>query len=368
MLTQQAAARKRAPVDWRRYSTHARRARGRLPRFEHPLLVSLAVSLIFALAGLSLLRLAGLGVGAGLRDLGSSIEGSLPKPQEEELVIGETTVNVSAAPILEGLPEFSKGNEILLAGKVPAFAVKPDRVIALAVNGRQVGTFGLESDGRFGGTSIVVPDGTSTIVATLFEATTQVASTSHTVTVDRTPPQLSIIRPKAGDTIDGPDVIVEGKTEAAADVTVNDRALRPNPDGTFTERIVAQPGPLTLTVVTKDKAGNETKTEVAITVKPASQVSIAGTTLAVALDRAKVRPGETVVATIAAAENGKPRAGLAVTIQVGVFTIGTYTTDRAGTTSVGFAAPDHEVEDVAVVVLGGGASARATLTVAKQTQ
>ena len=76
-----------------------------------------------------------------------------------------------------------------------------------------------------------------------------------------------------------------------------------------------------------------------------------------------MRPGETVVAKIIAAENGIAKADVAVTLQVGVFTVGTYKTDASGVAIVGFAAPDHEIDDVAVVVLGGGTSARATLTV-----
>ena len=61
----------------------------------------------------------------------------------------------------------------------------------------------------------------------------------------------------------------------------------------------------------------------------------------------------------------KLKADLAVTLQVGVVTIGTYRTDSTGTVRRGFAAPNHEVEAAAVVVLAGGTSARATLTVAK---
>jgi hypothetical protein len=102
----------------------------------------------------------------------------------------------------------------------------------------------------------------------------------------------------------------------------------------------------------------------AITVKAPSQGTTLGTTVAVTLDRAKVRPGEPVVAKVVATESGKPKADLAVTLQVGVITIGTYKTDAGGTASIGFAAPNHEVDDVAVVILGGGTSARATLTVA----
>src|SRR5206468_614779 len=123
-----------------------------------------------------------------------------------------------------------------------------------------------------------------------------------------------------GETLDGPDVIVEGKTEAGADVIVNDRAVRPNPDGTFTERLTAPVGPLALTILARDKAGNETRTQLSLTVKEPIQAA-AGTVLAVSLDRTKVRPGETVIAKVVATDSGRPKADLVVTLQVGVFTI-----------------------------------------------
>jgi hypothetical protein len=356
--------RRRTPVDWRRYATHVRRAQKRLPRYEHPLAVRLAISLVFTVAGIALLQALGVRVGSGFADLGAEIVGALPKAQEGELVLGETTVTVSAAPILEGIPDFTKTNQLPITGRVPSFfAVRPERKILLSLNGRVVGTYPIATDGRFGGAPVTLPDGPSTVTATLVEGATEIASTSHTVVVDRVPPVLSITRPKANDTVDGPDIIVEGKTEAGADVSVNDRALRPNPDGTFTERLTAAPGLLALTIVARDKAGNETKTELSITVKQSSQTTIAGTALTVTLDRTKVRPGETVVAKVVATDSGKPKADLAITLQVGVITLGTYKTDSTGVANIGFAAPDHEVTDVAVVVLGGGASARATLTV-----
>jgi hypothetical protein len=354
---------RRRPVDWRRYSKVAHRAQRRLPRYEHPVAVSAAASLAFAVAGLWLLQLVGGGLGAGIQQLGSALAGALPQSKEAELVLGETRFNVGGAPVLDGLPEFTKNDKVTIAGRVPGFAIGSGRSIELVLNGVTIGTFPIASDGTFGGLALTLPEGASTITARLVDGANEVASTSATVVVDRTAPALAITRPKATESLDGPDVIVEGKTEPGADVSVNDRAVRPNPDGTFTERITAAVGPLTLNVVARDKAGNETKTSLAITVKAPSQATTAGTAVALTLDRAKVRPGETVVARVVATENGKPKADLAVTLQVGVITIGTYKTDASGVATIGFAAPNHEIDDVAVVILGGGTSARATLTV-----
>ena len=58
------------------------------------------------------------------------------------------------------------------------------------------------------------------------------------------------------------------------------------------------------------------------------------------------------------------RVGTLVTLSVGVVNIGSAVTDFSGSARIGFAAPTTE-GDIGVVVLGGGASGRATLTVAR---
>jgi hypothetical protein len=341
-----------------------RAARTKLPRYEHPVLISLAVSVLFAALGLSLLNLVGIGLGAGIQQLGSSIVSTLPQGKGQgEIVIPEQQVSVSAAPVLDALPEFTRETRFQIGGKVPSFAVLAGRQVEIALNGTTLGAYPIAADGRFTGSALTLPDGTSTILARLVEGNTEIAASSATIVVDRTPPPLAITRPKANDTVEGTEVVIEGKTEPDAEVTVSGRALRPNPDGTFTDRITAPVGPLTLQIVAKDRAGNETKTTLSITVKQSTVAPAVGVTLGITLDRTKVRPGETVVVKVVATESGKARADLSVTLQSGVFTVGTYRTDANGLATIGFAAPNHEADDVAIVVIGGGTSARATLTV-----
>ncbi|MDE3111420.1 MAG: hypothetical protein KGK34_00580 [Chloroflexota bacterium] len=362
---QRPPASRRAPVDWRRYAAQARRARSRLPRSGHPLVVRLVVSLLFTLAGLALLDLAGVGIGAGFADLGSAVGRAVPQPTTTDLVLGAGSVSVAAAPILDPLPDFTKNTSVALSGKVPGFALTPTRRISVSVDGKSIGTATIAPDGRFGPTTIALVDGANTVKATLVDGSTEVASTSATVTVDRVPPTLTVASPKPGDTVTAPDVTLSGTTEPGASLIVNDQVIHPNPDGSFTDRLTGVPaGPLTITIVATDKAGNETKTQLSLTVKPAASAAPVGLTLGVTLDRTTVRPGATVVAQIVAADGGKPRADLPVTLQVGVITIGTYRTDATGTVRVGFAAPDQEVQAATVLVLGGGVSATATLAVA----
>lgn len=280
-----------------------------------------------------------------------------------ELVVGERQVTVSTAPILDTLPEFVKVNAFPFHGRVPAFALKPDSVISLSLNGKVIGDLTIAPDGHFSA-PIQLLDGSNVIKAALIEGATEVAATSHTVVVDREAPKITILRPTVDQAIEGDEVIIEGSTEAAADVTINDRALRPNPDGTFTERVLVAPGPFKLVIIAKDRAGNETKTEINVTVSE-SQPGAAGLTLWVSLDRTLVKPGQTIIAEVHAVQDAQLRPDVPVTVQVGVTTIGTYRTDASGIARVSFSAPKHEAEDVAVIVLAGGTSARATFAVAK---
>lgn len=357
-------AARRAPVDWRRYSSQAQEATARLSRPGRPLLLTLASSLVLTVAGALLLQLVGVGVGAGVAGLGRSVLGALPQPTQGTLVVGEAPVNVAAAPVLDPLPDFTKSAQVTVSGKVPSFGLAPGRKVAVALNGATAGTATIAADGRFGPVPLSLLDGSNSIKAALVEGQSEIASTSATVVVLRTPPSLTIAHPKSGDTLEGPDVVVDGATAPGASVILNDHVLRPNPDGTFTDRITSpSPGPLAITIVATDRAGNETRTVIDVTVKPSASPAPVGTTLAITLDRTTVRPGETVVAQIVATEGGKPKVDLPVTLQVGVIPIGTYKTDATGTVRVGFAAPDHEVSAAAVVALGGGTSATTTLVV-----
>lgn len=364
LVRQPSLYKKRKPVDWRRYTAHVRRAEKKLARRKHPFLATVIGSVVLGIAGSFFAQAVGVSLLAGLQDLGGSLVSALPQNEDSELVIGEAPVTISIAPILDTLPEFVKTNELIFEGRVPAFALKPDSVISLSLNGRVLTDLAISPDGRFGGVPLQLADGPNVLQATLLEGTTKIAATSHTVVVDRTAPKLTILRPTKDQAIEGDEIIIEGTTEAAAELSVNDRALRPNPDGTFTERLLAAPGPMKLVIVAKDAAGNETKTEINVTVSE-GQPGAAGLSLLITLDRTKVKPGAAVVAEVIALQDGQLRPDVPVTLQVGVVTVGTFRTDASGTARIPFVAPNLEAEDLAVVVLGGGTSGRASLTVAK---
>lgn len=351
-----APERYRALVGDSRRRRAPRRLPGAAPLLLWAALLSLGAYLTSTVAG---------DLGAGLRGFGSEVGGAiieaLPPAVQSTLNLDRPATTGEADPIIDNLPSFTVASTVLLQGRVPTFALGSDRKVQVSLNGTVVGTVPLDNAGRFA-QPLTLREGSNDIAAALVQGAQALATTSATIVFDRTPPALSLVRPKNGDTVDGPDVVVEGKTEPRAAVVVNGRTLSPNQDGTFTETFAARAGPLAIEVVARDQAGNETKTRLQVTVR--EQPAAAGALLVVSLDRARVRPGEIVFADIAVLDGGKPKAGERVTLSVGVITIGSSTTDANGRAKIGFAAPTTEGE-ISVVVLGAGAAGRATLTVAR---
>ncbi|HEX4743068.1 MAG TPA: hypothetical protein VFW12_00190 [Candidatus Limnocylindria bacterium] len=301
----------------------------------------------------------GMGVDALGRDLTSALSNAFP--QVSQPLDLERSSSVQHEPIVDQLPAFTSTPSVMLQGHLPSFALGPDRQVEIALNGAVVARVDPDAAGRFA-QQLTLRDGENTVVITLLERSTVISTTSATSVLDKTPPALSIVRPTNGETIQGETVVVEGKTEPGARVTVNERVVAAAPDGTFSESFTATAGAVPIEVVTRDQAGNETKTKIDVLVR--AQAAQAGQRIAVSLDRTKVRPGEPVVADVTVLENGRPKANASVTLFVGVFEVGTSRTGSNGSVKVGFAAPTTEGE-IGVVAIASSGSARATLTVAR---
>ncbi len=268
---------------------------------------------------------------------------------------------VTADPVAKDLPDFTREPALNLVGRVPTFALAPGRTVEVALNGTTVASLTPDAAGAFSA-GLTLREGPNAIALTLLSGKDIVAHSSYTVVLDRQPPGLLVATPANGDAVEGPNVTVKGTVEAGATLTVNDLTVLTAQDGSFSDTFSASPGPLTITVVARDRAGNETTSKTSITVK--APTTAAPLTVSVALDKTKVAPGAYVLAEIRVTASGAPRPGETVTLQVGVITIGSATTDPNGVAHIGFAAPPNE-GDAAVVVLANGATGRATLTVAK---
>jgi hypothetical protein len=302
----------------------------------------------------------GRAVSDGVRQITSSV-GTLGQLGSGQIELPSGGGNVTGSePVVNGLPDFTRDTELQLSGRVPSFAMAPGRSVEIVLNAAVMANAQPDDTGAFGAT-LTLRDGANAIGVTLLSGKDVIARSAYTVILDRQPPTLDVIGPVNGATVDGPNVVVQGKAEVGATVTVNGRTVVPGQDGSFSETFTPATGPVAITVVARDRAGNETTVKSNVTLKA---VVTSAAVVTVTLDRTKVKPGETVVAQIRVTENGIPKIGTLVTLSVGVFTVGSFATDGSGNARFGFAAPPNEGE-AAVFVFAAGTSGRATLTVAR---
>lgn len=361
MKAASAARERRAPVPRDRYRAVARRSgvAPRLPRRPWTNAVILVGAGLFVLIATPR---AGDALSAGVSAFGASLSGVFTTGQGSKAIdLPGNGATVTADPVAQDLPDFTKEPALTLNGRVPTFALASGRVVDVSLNGTIAATLTPDATGAFS-TPLTLRDGPNAIALTLRSATDTIATSSYTVVLDRIPPVVSVTKPIAGATVDGPNVAVEGKADPGSTVVVNDRTVVPAQDGSFSTSFTATAGPLTVTVVARDRAGNETTVKTPITVRDAS--TTAALAVSVTLDNTRVTPGQQVLATIRVTANGQPKSGQLVTLSVGVITIGSATTDATGTARIGFAAPPNE-GTATVVVLAAGTSGSATLTVAK---
>ena len=279
-----------------------------------------------------------------------------------DLTVAETTGQVGTAPLLDAVPEFTKEPALLLQGLVPSFGASPDRKIEVQLGGTTV-VVKFDAAGHFA-VPLTLKDGPNHIVVALIgPASETISTTGLTVTLDRTAPPLAVSKPRNGDTIDSTTLTVEGKAEPGAIVLVNDRSVIVGQDGSFSDAVTVQAGALPITVIARDRAGNETKTQLAVTVSPRTTPA-AGSAVIVTLANATVKPGGFVLANITVLSGATPQVGVTVSLQVGVFAVGTAVTDASGRAAISFAAPPNE-GSAQVVVLAGPSTGSALLTVAK---
>ena len=353
---------RRLPVDRDRYRATAR-VSGVAPKLRRaPHAFDGAIILAAALFVLLASPRIGAVLSAGGEDLGARFAEIFPQLQGTkpiELPSGGGTVSGDIAA--QNVPDFTRDPLLNLTGRLPAFAQGQGRTVEVTLEGALLATLTPDAGGAFA-TPITLRDGPNAIALSLIAGKEVLAHTSYTVVLDRQPPALTLTKPLSNASIEGPNVSVVGKAEAGTTVTVDGRTIALAQDGSFTDTFTATPGAITISVVSRDRAGNETTVKTPITVK--APVATAPLVVGVTLDQTKVKPGAVVTARIQVTANGLPKSDELVTLSVGVITIGSARTNAAGIAFIGFAAPPNE-GDAAVVVLATGASGRAALTVAK---
>ena len=301
-------------------------------------------------------------LGSGAGHIVASIQEAIPLLQGRgsiDIPAGGSS-SVGAAPVADSLPAYTREPQLQLTGKVPSFAVQEGRSLQVLLNGAVVSAKPLDPSGAFNA-ALALKEGANSIGVAIIADNDVVASSSYTVVLDRTPPTVRIERPASGSTVDAQNIVVAGTTEQGSTITVNGRVVVTTPEGAFTDSFSAGAGPVAITVVARDRAGNETTQRATVIAQQATQA--AGLSITVTVNKATARPGEGLIATVfVSGVTGSPRAGVVITGSVGVTAIGSAVTDSTGIAQLSFTAPATE-GDVSVVILAGGSSGRASLTI-----
>ncbi len=353
--------RRRDPVSRDRYRAIARGAGVRAP--ARPRWVDVALAVTLGVAAVIFLPRASVAVGAGFEQLVAQVQSAIPLLQGRgsiDLPAGGST-SIGAAPIADSLPAYTRDPQLQLTGKVPSFALQAGRSVQVVLNGAVVATTLLDPSGAFNAT-LALKEGANSIAVALIADRDVVAASSYNVVLDRTPPTMTITQPATGSTVDAKNIVVAGTTEVGSTITVNGRIVVITPEGGFSDSFSAAPGSVPITVVARDRAGNETTEKVTVTAQQVTQT--VGLTITVTLDKATAKVGQGVLATVYVVGTTGPRAGVPVTLSVGVASIGTAVTDGTGTARIPFIAPATE-GDTSVVVLASGSSGRASLTISR---
>lgn len=160
------------------------------------------------------------------------------------------------APRFDFIPAATKESTLSVKGFAESGAN-----IKLFVNGPEKGNLNADFEGRFDFENIPLIDGRNTLFAKAYDKTGNESAVSQTVTVtvDHKEPEIVILSPKIGDTVKNLDkrILVKGKVNEKATVSINDRLAILKPDFSFEILIGVDEGDVEIKVVAIDEAGNK---------------------------------------------------------------------------------------------------------------
>ncbi len=173
-------------------------------------------------------------------------------------------------PTLSGVPQATHSAKLNIKG----FA-EPGTTVHLFLNQAEKDSQLISSEGRFTFEEVVLETGQNEIHAVATDATGNESrpSTTYRVIIDQKPPQLEVSEPEDGTIIKEEEgqqtfVLVKGKVEEIATVTVNEHQAIVRGEGSFEYRLLLTEGEENVVkIVARDRAGNKTTVEKTIIYK-----------------------------------------------------------------------------------------------------
>ncbi len=188
-------------------------------------------------------------------------------PNGEEGVLETGRDNLPPPPPqLDPLPEATNSASLAISGQAEAGAE-----LVLFQNGEEKEKTKVNEEGDFIFSQVELEEGENIFLARAYDeaGNESQASLAQTVIFDKEPPALEIESPGDGQTInDNKEIIIKGKTEKEAVVTVNERQVIVGLEGNFEADYFLTEGDNEIIVVAKDKAGNKTEKTIKVKYQP----------------------------------------------------------------------------------------------------
>ncbi len=219
--------------------------------------------LILAAAGtlalVIFLVLFGLKILVGFSLLVDKLRGNSPAPASQ-------TQSFLSPPVLDPLPEATNSAQIKVSGHGQA-----GLTAIVYLNGAETKKLTIDQDGSFKTTVTVPGEGDLAVSAKVLDGkgnTSDLSEVMH-IMINSKAPIMEVTSPQDGAAISGDDnkILVTGKVGDDIQVTVNDRLVVVQNNGSFSYKYPLPEGDTILKIVATDSAGNQTKIERKVTYK-----------------------------------------------------------------------------------------------------
>ena len=218
--------------------------------FLFGILTILAIVFLFTLGLPTLVKFAGF-----FTDLGKS-----------EKPIDKTDTIPPAPPHINTPAEYTNQTSLKVSG-----GTEPGATVKIYFNDNTQEILA-DKDGNFS-LNLNLNKGANTISATAKDAAGNISqkTQTYTITFDKEPPDIQITSPSPGAQFFGDkarQLSIKGKTESEASVTINDRLVAVEDDGSFTFVTTLVEGDNNFKIKATDKAGNTKETSLTVKFSP----------------------------------------------------------------------------------------------------
>lgn len=142
-----------------------------------------------------------------------------------------------------------------------------DSTITVVVNGEESAKIPTDKDGKFNTTEIILKEGENKINAFVVRKDQESSpSATYIVNYKKSNPKIEIFSPQNGARIhqDSRDIYISGTTDAGNRLTINDRLVIVQNDGSFNFKVTLSDGDNTIKLQAADEAGNKTDQELKV--------------------------------------------------------------------------------------------------------